>query len=445
MASWRRQAMLGKPGRPALDPPPGRRPPGRRPGWARVRGGVPPSQPMPGTGPVLPGDEQILAEDKRVLINQKLDNGGNTLIIFSSRRFLEICLHSASEVTLPGRVEGQPRQGAPHPREATAGGHSEGPQEARGDRWAGRRHAHTSGQLGAEREVRAPQNQERWGPEEELGRGAGGQRLPACGTRRSWPHPAPARRILTGSLLSTHGSSRDFSAEAATVNLEASSSKPCDVQQVPLEKRRELRQAIVCEAAHHVCPLLPDGRPRPPRLACLPPEARANEQSGRSVAGGPAAPRRSGPAAHGPKGEALARGATPRRALLGTHTGLPGLTLCCHRPHRCLMTCNAGPADGAAGPALGAESRGETPPLPPTCSSGATRPRPRGLAGPCPAPGVRTPGLQHPPALPSRPPHAPGSTRVAPGSQRPIQLLRPPPHRGQPHPSSAPSSRPAFS
>lgn len=37
---------------------------------------------MPGTGPVFKGNEQILAEDKESLINQKLDNGGNTLIIF---------------------------------------------------------------------------------------------------------------------------------------------------------------------------------------------------------------------------------------------------------------------------------------------------------------------------------------------------------------------------
>lgn len=37
---------------------------------------------MPGTGPLFKGNEQILAEDKESLINQKLDNGGNTLIIF---------------------------------------------------------------------------------------------------------------------------------------------------------------------------------------------------------------------------------------------------------------------------------------------------------------------------------------------------------------------------
>lgn len=69
-----------------LDPPPGRRPPGEAgDGHACVE--VPPRQPMPGSGPALPGDEQILAEDKESLINQKLDNGGNTLIIFSSRVF----------------------------------------------------------------------------------------------------------------------------------------------------------------------------------------------------------------------------------------------------------------------------------------------------------------------------------------------------------------------
>ena len=45
------------------------------------------------------------------------------------------------------------------------GGHSEGPQEARGDRWAGQRHAHTSGQRGPD-QVRPPQNQERQGLEE---------------------------------------------------------------------------------------------------------------------------------------------------------------------------------------------------------------------------------------------------------------------------------------
>ena len=70
---------------------------------------------MPGTGPVFQGNEQILAEDKESLINQKLDNGGNTLIIFFFPAFSgEICLHSASEVT--ERVRGRPRQGtAPHP------------------------------------------------------------------------------------------------------------------------------------------------------------------------------------------------------------------------------------------------------------------------------------------------------------------------------------------
>lgn len=65
---------------------------------------------MPGTGPVFQGNEQILAEDKESLINQKLDNGGNTLIIFFFPAFSgEICLHSASEVT--ERVKGRPRWG----------------------------------------------------------------------------------------------------------------------------------------------------------------------------------------------------------------------------------------------------------------------------------------------------------------------------------------------
>lgn len=116
----------------------------------------------------------------------------------------------------------------------------------------------------------------------------------------------------------------------------------------------------------------------------------------------PAAPGAgSGPAAHGlgvggkgRTGWALARGTIPARwALLGTHTGPPGLMLCHHGPHRRLMVRNAGPADGAAGPARSAESPQGTPPLPPTRSSrpprvpapGPTRPRPpRSLANPLP-------------------------------------------------------------
>lgn len=168
-----------------------------------------------------------------------------------------------------------------------------------------------------------------------------------------------------------------------------------------------------------MCPLLPTGGPGRRRLAVPPARGPGPvNRAGEAWREGRRPPR---PALAQPpmgRGWALARGATPRRALLGTHTGLPGLTLCCHGPHRCLMTCNAGPADGAAGPALGAESPRGTPPLPPTCSSGAhPSSTPRSLAGPrAPAPGVRTPGLQHPPALPSD-----HHTRLGP----PVSLLAP--------------------
>ena len=85
------------------------------------------------------------------------------------------------------------------------GGRSEGPQEARGDRWAGRRYTHTSGQLGTEQEVRPPQNQERQEPEEP-GRARTAQPLlpdRRRGRRSATPPPTPTQRILTGSLLST--------------------------------------------------------------------------------------------------------------------------------------------------------------------------------------------------------------------------------------------------
>ena len=161
---------------------------------------------MPGTGPVFQGNEQILAENKESLINQKLDNGGNTLIIFFFPAFSgEICLHSTSEVT--ERVRGRPHRGTvPHPHVPARamggglgpGGRSEGPQEAREDRWAGRRYAHSSGQLGTEQEVRPAQNQERQ-ELEELGRAARPQGGPTSAT----PPHTPTQRILTGSLLST--------------------------------------------------------------------------------------------------------------------------------------------------------------------------------------------------------------------------------------------------
>lgn len=44
-----------------------------------------------------------MAEDKGSLINQKLDNGGNTLIIFLPSIYQEICLQCLSEVTEWGR------------------------------------------------------------------------------------------------------------------------------------------------------------------------------------------------------------------------------------------------------------------------------------------------------------------------------------------------------
>ena len=72
-----------------------------------------------------------------------------------------------------------------------------------------------------------------------------------------------------------------------------------------LWKRDELREAIVCEAAHHVCPLLPTGGPGPAIWPCLPPEGwgpqteqKKHRAGGRAAA--PAAPGAgSGPAAHG--------------------------------------------------------------------------------------------------------------------------------------------------
>ena len=124
-----------------------------------------------------------------------------SLIIFFFPAFSgEICLHSASEVT--ERVRGRPRRGtAPHPHVPARavgdglgpGGRSEGPQEARGDRWAGRRYTHTSGQLGTEQEVRPPQNQERQEPEEP-GRARTAQPLlpdRRWGRRSATPPPTP--------------------------------------------------------------------------------------------------------------------------------------------------------------------------------------------------------------------------------------------------------------
>ena len=79
----------------------------------------------------------------------------------------------------------------------------------------------------------------------------------------------------------------------------------------------------------------------------------------------------------GKSGWALARGTAPRRASLGAYTGPPGLTLCSHGPHRRLMTCNTGPADGAAGPRGGPHPfRQHAPPGPRIPAPGPTRPQP---------------------------------------------------------------------
>lgn len=108
---------------------------------------------MPGTGPVFKGNEQILAEDKESLINQKLDNGSNTLIIFLpsilSRNMFAQHIRGNRAGEGGDHAGGKPSLGTepPHPDvlmragwQASCprpGGHTVGPQEARSDRHAG--------------------------------------------------------------------------------------------------------------------------------------------------------------------------------------------------------------------------------------------------------------------------------------------------------------------
>ena len=127
----------------------------------------------------------------------------------------------------------------------------------------------------------------------------------------------------------------------------------------------------------------------PPSGRASRPRAGAHKQSRRSTAreGGRQPPRPLVPApappptgwggGKGKTGWALARGTAPRRASLGAYTGPPGLTLCSHGPHRRLMTCNTGPADGAAGPRGGPHPfRQHAPPGPRIPAPGPTRPQP---------------------------------------------------------------------
>lgn len=134
VASWSGRPCWGNQGGPAWTTPPRPPPAGARPGMEHACVEVPPRQPMPGTGPVLPGDEQILSRGQRDLINQKLDNGGNTLIIFFPAFSGEICLHSAAREVTEGvrggpAPEGEPRTHTCRPR---LGGHSEGPRKQGG-------------------------------------------------------------------------------------------------------------------------------------------------------------------------------------------------------------------------------------------------------------------------------------------------------------------------
>lgn len=113
------------------------------------------------------------------LINQKLDNGGNTLIIF----FPSILLRNmfAQHIRGNGAGEGGDHAGG-KPSLGTGllnpcapmaagwqngrgpGGHSMGPQEARGDRWGIWGHRGQAG-LGGEAHRPGPQSAWRWWPQ----------------------------------------------------------------------------------------------------------------------------------------------------------------------------------------------------------------------------------------------------------------------------------------
>lgn len=123
--------------------------------------------------------------------------------------------------------------------------------------------------------------------------------------------------------------------------------------------------------------------------------------------------------------EAWPGGATPRRALLGTHTGLRPLTLCCHGPHRVLndllgpmKRCSWLTSDFLSPPQ-------RTPPSTPCAPPGATVLDPEASWPPMPAPECTDPRAPSTRQLN-------GTTRLGPHPTcrswlpRPIQLLRPP-------------------